>query len=152
MTQLMTGRQQRYMTDYFNGIFNSGNTANGVCYSVYCSEQIAYARQSVIGGQNQVFPYLAGLRFNSVNHPVCNCWNVKPVGPLAKTPVFSNIPALLGCGDTDPWVRPVYIDLIHHYLPNSQRALFVDKTHGPILSTRDGDELIESFLDKPFQK
>ncbi|HJP63668.1 MAG TPA: alpha/beta fold hydrolase [Mucilaginibacter sp.] len=152
INQLIAGNHQPYMKEYFDGIFSSGNSSNGMRYSMYCSEQIAYASQPVIDKQDFFFPYLAGYHFNDVNHPMCNCWNVKSVDPIAKTPVYSNIPALLGSGDTDPYCRPYYNDVIHHYMPNSQRLLFTDKTHGPTLNTREGDELIAQFLANPYAR
>ena len=150
INQLIAGKHESYMKGYFDGVFNSGNSSNGMRYSMYCSEQIAYANQAVIDKQNEVFPYLAGYHFNNVDHPICNCWNVKPVDPIAKTPVFSNIPTLLGMGDTDPYCR--YDGVISHYMPNSQRVLFTDKTHAPLLNTRYGDELIAKFIAEPYHK
>ncbi|HVW15284.1 MAG TPA: alpha/beta fold hydrolase [Mucilaginibacter sp.] len=152
INQVIAGQQQPYMKAYFDGVFNAGTSTNGMRYSMYCSEQIAYASQALIDKQNEFFPYFSGYHFNDVNHPICNCWNVKPVDPIAKTPVFSNIPTLLGSGDTDPYCRPVYNDIIHHYMPNSQRVLFTDKTHAPLLNTKYGDELIAKFISNPYQK
>ncbi len=152
ITQIIAGNQKQFMTHYFDGVFSSGNSANGMRYSMYCSEQIAYANQSVIDKQNDIFPFLAGYHFNNVDHPICSCWNVKPEDPIAKIPVFSNIPTLLGSGDTDPYCRPIYNDLIRHYMPNSQRVLFTDKTHAPLLNTKYGDDLIAEFIANPYQK
>ncbi|HEY4327275.1 MAG TPA: alpha/beta fold hydrolase [Mucilaginibacter sp.] len=153
VTEVIAGHQKGYMTWYFDNIFNSGGSNTlGMRFSMYCSEQIAYADQKLIDKQNDIFPYLAGYRFNNVDHPICDCWDVKPIGSIAKTPVYSNIPVLLSSGDTDPYCRPFYNDLIHHYTPNSQRLLFTDKTHGPILNTRVGDELIAVFLNNPMKK
>ena len=150
MTQLMAGNQKNYMIAYFDGIFGAGTSTAGMRFSMYCSEQINYADQKVIDRQNVMFPYFAGYRFNDVNHPICDCWKVKSVDPIAKTPVYSHLPVLLSSGDTDPYCRPYYNDLIHHYMPNSQRLLFTDKTHAPLLNTREGDELLAAFLAHPF--
>ncbi|MBS1531763.1 MAG: alpha/beta fold hydrolase [Bacteroidetes bacterium] len=150
ITQVIAGKRDVYMKEYFDGVFNAGTSANGMRYSMYCSEQIAYANQAVIDKQNEIFPYLAGYHFNNVDHPICKCWNVKPVDPVAKTPVFSNIPTLLGMGDTDPYCR--YDGIISHFMPNSQRVLFTDKTHAPLLNTRYGDQLIANFIGHPYQK
>ena len=150
ITQLMAGNQKGYMKEYFDGVFNSGTSTAGMRYSMYCSEQINYADQKVIDKQNVMFPYFAGYHFNDVNHPICSCWNVKSIDPIAKTPVYSHLPVLLSSGDTDPYCRPYYNDLIHHYMPNSQRLLFIDKTHGPLLNTREGDELLAAFLAHPY--
>ena len=152
VTQFIVGNQKKYMTSYFDNIFNAGKSNTlGMRYSMYCSEQIYFADQHLIDKQNEIFPYLARYRFNDVGHPLCNCWNVKPVSNIAKTPVYSNIPALLSTGDTDPYCPAFYNDVIHHYMPNSQRILFTDKTHGPALNSREGDFLIAQFLDHPYQ-
>jgi len=150
INQLIAGNHKGYMTWYFDNIFSAGNSNTlGMRFSMYCSEQINYADQKLIDKQNEIFPYLAGYRFNNVDHAICNCWNVKSVSSIAKTPVYSNIPVLLTSGDTDPYCRPFYNDLIHHYMPNSQRLLFTDKTHAPLLNTRVGDELLARFLSNP---
>jgi len=150
ITQLMAGNQKGYMTEYFDGVFGAGTSSAGMRYSMYCSEQVNYADQKVIDKQNIMFPYFAGYHFNDVDRPICNCWKVKSVNPVAKTPVYSHLPVLLSSGDTDPYFRPYYNDLIHHYMPNSQRLLFTDKTHGPLLNTREGDELLAAFLAHPY--
>ena len=153
ITQLIAGNQAAYMKGYFDDIFNAGaSNTLGMRFSMYCSEQIYYADQHLIDKQNEIFPYLAGYRFNDVDHPICNCWNVKPVSSVAKTPVYSNIPVLLSTGDTDPYCPAFYNDVIHHYMPNSQCVLFTDKTHGPALNSREGDYLIAEFLNHPYQK
>ncbi len=153
INQVMAGSQTPYMKRYLDDIFNSGGSNTmGMRYSMYCSEQIYFADQHLIDQQNTIFPYLAGLRFNNVDHPICSCWDVKPVDKVVKTPVYSNIPVLLASGDTDPYCRPFYNDVIHHFMPNSQRLLFTDKTHAPILNTRVGDELIGVFLNNPMKK
>ncbi len=153
INQLIAGKQHQYMTNYFDGIFNSGSRNTlGMRFSMYCSEQINYADQKIIDKQNEIFPYLAGYRFNSPNRPICDCWKVKSVDKIAKTPVYSNIPLLLASGDTDPYCRPFYNDLIHHFIPNSQRLIFTDKTHAPLLNTKVGDELLAQFLANPMQK
>ncbi len=153
INDLINGNQQSYLKELFDGIFNStGHSALGMRYSVYCSEQIAYAKQSVIDKQNNIFPYMANYPFNNVNHPLCGCWKVSPVNASAKTPVYSNLPVLLSAGDTDPWCGAYYNDLVHHYMPNSQRLLFINRTHGPALNTREGDILIAAFLEHPFQQ
>ena len=55
-------------------------------------------------------------------------------------------------GGMDDACRPVYNDMIHHYMPNSQRLLFTDRQHGPLLNSYDGDVFIGKFLDDPYKK
>jgi pimeloyl-ACP methyl ester carboxylesterase len=154
INDVINGDRDGYMKRYFDNIFNAGGGRNtlGMRYSMYCSEQINYANQVLIDKQNEIFPYLANYRFNNVDHPICSCWNVKPIDKVAKTPVYSNIPLLLSSGDTDPYCRPFYNDIIHHFTPNSQRLLFTDKSHGPLLNTKVGDELLSTFLSDPYKK
>ena len=88
ITELIAGKQKGYMKAHFDEVFGSGTSSNGMRYSMYCSEQINYADQKVIDKQNIMFPYFAGYHFNDVDHPICDCWKVKPVDPIAKTPVL----------------------------------------------------------------
>ena len=46
--------------------------------------------------------------------------------------------------------RPLYIDMIHHYMPNSQRFLFVNRSHG--VGGMEMDRLMKLFLDDPYEK
>jgi succinate dehydrogenase flavin-adding protein (antitoxin of CptAB toxin-antitoxin module) len=46
--------------------------------------------------------------------------------------------------------RPLYIDLIHHYMPNSQRLLFINRGHGT--GSKEQDLLMQPFLEDPWKK
>ncbi|HVG40808.1 MAG TPA: hypothetical protein VM888_04275, partial [Chitinophagaceae bacterium] len=56
-----------------------------------------------------------------------------------------------GDGEMDPACRPLYMDLIHQYMPNSQRFLFRNRSHGAF-GWEDGRALVKMFLDNPYQK
>lgn len=92
---------------------------------------------------------MAGYRINDVYGAVCDCWKVPSVNPLTKQAFYSDKPVLLGDGEMDPGCRPLYIDWIHHYMPNGQRFLFLNRSHG--VYGKDWSGLVQQFLDNPYK-
>jgi pimeloyl-ACP methyl ester carboxylesterase len=123
----------------------------GMRYSIYCSEQLAYANPALEAQQARVVPWLAGYPFNNVTHAICRCWQVKPEALTAKQPVYAAVPVLLTAGDIDPWCRPFYNHLLQRTLPNSQCLLFHNRGHAPGYSAA-GVNYAELFLAHPFRK
>ena len=152
MTELINGNHQQYIREILDENF-AGNKSlsHGMRYSVYCSEQIAYADKALVKKQEAILPWLAGYAFNNVNHDICNCWKVAPEPALVKKPVYSNIPALIVAGDADPWCRPFYNQLIKKYMPNSQLLIMHNKAHGPGFYA-DGVDYLKLFMADPFKK
>ncbi len=120
--------------------------------SVYCSDKMAYADKQLIYQQERIQPYMAGFHVNDVYLDLCNCWQVSAIKAETKKPSYSNVPVLLGAADIDDGCRPVYNDMIHHYMPNSQRLLFIGRPHAPLLNSREGDVFIGAFLNNPYQQ
>ena len=58
--------------------------------------------------------------------------------------------ALLADGIMDAACRPIYIDRIQHYMPNSQRLLFANMAH--MVGNRYFDQLLARFLNNPLEK
>ncbi|HWB26190.1 MAG TPA: alpha/beta fold hydrolase [Chitinophagaceae bacterium] len=152
INDFISGNHQPYMQAYFDGVFQSSGATSGMRLSVYCSDKMAYARDKVINQQYMLYPYMSGYHINDVYRGLCKCWQVPAIAPQTKMPFYADVPVLLAAGDTDPACRPLYNDMIHHYMPNSQRLLFTGKSHGPMLNTREGDVFIGAFLDNPYQK
>lgn len=157
MNALINGNHERFIKEILDNVFaGNSNGFLGMRYSVYCTGQILFANKEMAKKQDSLLPWLAEYPFNNVNHRICKCW-IKDAAlsrrnnAADKSPVYSNKPALLGAGDVDPWTRPFYNDLIHHYMPNSQRVLVVNHTHLPPLGTSKTD-FIKAFLDNPYQK
>jgi len=69
---------------------------------------------------------------------------------ITKKPFYSNKPVLLADGEMDNACRPIYIDMIHHYMPNSQRVLSTDRGH--IVGGKELEPLIQLFLEDPYRK
>lgn len=154
ITQLIAGNHKEYITLLLDGIFSGNSGPSGMRLSVYCSDKMAYADKQMIGAQFNVYPYVkgAGYFINDVNAAMCSCWQVPPINENTKKPFYANTPVLLAAGDTDPSCRPLYNDMLQHYLPNSQRLLFIGRSHGPMLNTREGDDYLTQFIDNPFKK
>lgn len=152
ITDMIQGNHEVYIRKFLDDIFHSSGPS-GMRLSVYCSDKMAYAKDKMIQQQYQLYPYMmgAGYYLNDVYMKMCDCWQVPPIAADTKTAFYSEVPVLLGAGDTDPACRPLYNDLIHHYMPNSQRLLFLNRSHGPLIR-QDGDIFIGNFLENPYRK
>lgn len=152
MNELINGNHAPYIKEKLDGIFNGDNALSaGMRYSIYCSEQIAYANKALVKKQDRLLPWLAGHRFNNVDHAICDCWQVKPEPPVVKTPVYSNVPALLAAGDADPWCPPFYNRLIQRTMPNAQVLIVRNNGHIARVATKDID-FLKLFLADPYKK
>lgn len=152
MTDIINGNHAPYVRAQVDGVFRGNQSLSaGMRYSIYCSEQIAYADKDLIKRQDTILPWLAGHPFNNVDHAICACWQVKPEAPVAKTPVYSNVPALIAAGDADPWCRPFYNRLIKRTMPNAQLITVHNNGHGARLAMK-GVDFLKMFLANPYKK
>jgi pimeloyl-ACP methyl ester carboxylesterase len=119
--------------------------------SVYCADQTAYHDERILHQLHDLYPYMSGYHINDVYREVCDCWQVPPIARATKEPFYSNVPALLGDGELDPACRPLYIDRVHHYLPNSQRLVFPHRSHVVFLNDQL-EPTLRAFLNDPYKK
>lgn len=150
ITEMIKGNHYAYIKRFLDGKFNYSNTPSGMRISVYCADQTAYHSEKVSHQLYDAYPHLKGYHINDVYKAMCDCWQVPPIKPETKQPFYSNKPALLADGEMDNACRPLYIDMIHHYMPNSQRLLFINRGHG--VGGEDMNRFIQRFLDKPYRK
>lgn len=152
MNEIINGNHAPYVKEILNDVF-SGNSSlsHGMRYSVYCTGQIAYADKALVQKQDALLPWFAGYPFNNVNHDICSCWKVKPEPAIAKTPVYSGIPALIAAGDADPWCRPFYNRLIKRTMPNAQLLIVHNNAHGARWMV-DGVDYLKMFMADPYKK
>ncbi len=151
VTEIINGKHTGYIKNKFDDIFNKNQAPDGMRISVYCADQSAYHNEDIIWQLYKVYPYMAGYHINDVYKAMCDCWNVPPIKPTTKQPFYSDKPVLLGDGAMDPACRPVYMDMIHHYMPNSQRLLYLNRSHG-VFGGKEGDAIRKMFLDNPYGK
>lgn len=153
INNMISGQQAKYVQAYFDGVFSGGSgTISGMRLSVYCSDKMAFEDPAIIQQQEIIMPWLAGFHVNDVYRNLCEAWPVKPINAATKKPFYSNVPALLGAGGLDDACRPLYNDMIHQYLPNSQRFLFTNRQHAPLLNSLEGDIYIGQFLNDPSKR
>ncbi len=150
VTEMMKGRHSMYMKWRLNGIFNNPAGPSGMRLSVYCADQTAYHDEAVLRQLYDLYPYMRGYHINDVYREMCDCWQVPPLQRKSKQPFCSDKPALLGDGELDPACRPVYIDLIHHYMPNSQRLVFHHRSH-VVFFGKEMDTVLRNFLNYPWK-
>lgn len=150
ITDMIKGHHQKYIKDEIDGLFRRNSAPDGMRISVYCADQAEYHSEKVIQELYAVYPYMKGYHINDVYKEMCDCWKVPPIRKETKQPFYSTKPILLADGEMDPACRPVYIDQIAHYMPNSQRFLLLQRAHGVI--GRDMNGIVRSFLDDPYKK
>lgn len=151
ITEIIRGNHTPYITPVLNDAIYRTSAPSGMRISVYCADQTTYHSEAVLQQSYELYPQVAGYRINDVFEAMCTCWNVPPISPLTKQPFYSSKPALLSAGAMDPACRPLYIDMIHHYLPNSQRLLYLQRSH-MVLGGAEGDRMMREFLDEPLRK
>jgi pimeloyl-ACP methyl ester carboxylesterase len=149
---IVQGHHRSYVREQVDQAFAGDPALSlGMRYSIYCSEQLAYADPALEQQQAHVLPWLAGYPVNNVTHAICRCWQVKPEPKTAKRPVYSAVPVLLTAGELDPWCRPFYNQLLQRTLPNSQCLRFPNRGHAPGYSAA-GIDYAALFLAHPKQK
>jgi len=151
ITEIMKGHHQEYMQRYLDGLFSGDGGPSGMRLSVYCADQTAYHEERIRRELNGPYPFMEGYHINDVYREMCDCWQVPSIRRVTKQPFYSDKPALLADGELDPACRPLYIDRIHHYMPNSQRLLGMNRGHGVFYGMAI-DGTLQSFLDHPYQK
>jgi pimeloyl-ACP methyl ester carboxylesterase len=152
ITEMIAGRHAPYIRSTLNYIFSSDTIGpSGMRLSVYCADQTAYHDEAILHQSHDLYPFMEGYHINDVYREICDCWKVPPIARTTKQPFYSDKPALLGDGQLDPACRPLYIDRIHHYLPNSQRLVFPNRSH-VVFFNDEMDLILKAFLDDPTQK
>ncbi|PWV56865.1 alpha/beta fold hydrolase [Chitinophaga sp. S165] len=150
ITELIKGNHREYVTKLLDYTFSGHRGPSGMRITVYCADQAIYHDEHILRQINNAYPYMEGYHINDVYNAMCDCWNYTPVKAGTKQPFYSAKPAFLADGEMDNACRPLYIDMIHHYMPNSQRLLFINKYHGVI--GRDVQPYLVRFLNNPYQQ
>ncbi|MVT11275.1 alpha/beta fold hydrolase [Chitinophaga tropicalis] len=150
ITELISGRHYDYVKQLLDDLFRYGRGPSGMRISVYCADQAVYNNETVMQQLYNAYPYMKGYHINDVYKAMCDCWASPPIKAATKQPFYSNRPALLADGEMDNACRPLYIDRVHHYMPNSQRLLFTNRGHG--VGGRDFQYFMRMFLDDPYKK
>lgn len=149
ITELIAGHHEKYMKDMLDGLFQYSPGPNGMRISVYCADQTAYHDENILQHLYDAYPWMKGYHINDVYKAMCDCWQSPPIRRTTKQPFYSNTPALLADGELDPACRPLYIDMIHHYLPNSHRLRYLNRGH--MVMGGEMNAIVKTFLDDPYK-
>ncbi|HEX2846134.1 MAG TPA: alpha/beta fold hydrolase [Chitinophagaceae bacterium] len=151
ITQLIGGNHELYIKGMMDQVLHRNIGPSGMRISVYCADQTAYHDEAILKQLYGPYPFMKGYHINDVYREMCDCWQVPPINAQTKKPFYSDKPVLLADGEMDPACRPLYIDMIRHYMPNSQRLLFINRSH-MVLGGPVGNAIMKKFLDDPFEK
>ncbi|MGN6294310.1 MAG: alpha/beta fold hydrolase [Chitinophagaceae bacterium] len=151
ITQLTGGNHEPYIKGMLDQVLYRNVGPSGMRISVYCADQTAYHEGAILKQLYGPYPFMKGYHINDVYREMCDCWQVPPINAKTKKPFYSDKPVLLADGEMDPACRPLYIDMIRHYMPNSQRLLFINRSH-MVLGGPVGNAIMKKFLDNPFEK
>ncbi|NIG54064.1 alpha/beta fold hydrolase [Chitinophaga sp. Cy-1792] len=147
ITDIISGRHAAYIKPLLDRLFKYGKGPNGMRISAYCADQYNYHNEKVVQSIYNAYPYMKGYHINDVYNAVCDCWKYKPVKPATKTAFYTTRYALLADGEMDNACRPLYIDMIRHYMPNSYRLLFTKRAHG--VGGPEFMPILREFLNNP---
>jgi pimeloyl-ACP methyl ester carboxylesterase len=150
ITEIIKGNHGIYIKQKLDAVFNRNPAPDGMRISVYCADQADYHSEEVLSQFYKIHPYMEGYHINDVYKAMCDCWKVEPINPATKQPFYSNKPALIGDGEMDPACSPLYMAMIRRYMSYSQCFLFINHSHG--VGSKDFHEMIQRFIDQPYQK
>jgi pimeloyl-ACP methyl ester carboxylesterase len=148
---IIKGNHYTYIKPKLDDLFAKNTAPDGMRISVYCADEATYHSEEVVRRLFDIYPWMRGYHINDVYKAICDCWAVPPVNPVVRHPFYSNKPVLLGDGAMDPGCSPLYMDMIRHYMPNSQRFLFVNRSH-MVFGWELGRPIVQQFLDDPYRK
>ena len=150
IAELINGNHHDYIKKLLDNKFQPYQGPSGMRISVYCADQATYHDENVARELYNAYPYMEGYHINDVYNAMCDCWKSPPIKVSTKQPFYSRKPVLMADGEMDNACRPIYIDMIHHYMPNSHRLLFINRSHG--MGGGQLQPFILQFLDNPYQK
>lgn len=111
-----------------------GSVNSGLGNSVVCAEDVPFFRDSgefVGDARAEKHAYLG--EYYRQMEKLCKYWPAAEVSPEFKTPVHSNVPALLLSGELDPVTPPSNAEHIGRTLSNSLNLIAPGQGHGVLL-------------------
>jgi len=133
--------------------------ANGMQYSVICSEDVPFFGAANIDRAALGRTYL-GTQFVDVFEEVCKLWPRGPVDSDLHSPLHSDVPTLLLSGEADPVTPPAAAEHLMRGLTHRRHLILSGEGHGQLgiscvprlmaafLETADPDKLDSSCLEK----
>lgn len=134
-------------------LYNSEVFADGMTFSVLCSEEIPHITSEIIAeAERDVDPGIVrALGFNlESSQAVCRAWGFREADDRDQEPVISDIPTLILAGEWDPTTPPSYGRLAAEALARSYLFEFPATGHF-VFPARPSCSvpIVEQFLNDP---
>lgn len=126
--------------------------AEGVYYSVACSEEVPFNSLAGYEAQSQGVPtpltsaLATGIQLQFV---ACDAWDVQAASEIENQAVTSDLPVLLLSGEYDPITPPGWGEIAARTLPNGQHLIFPGMGHGVIENHPCPTQIAQGFLQNP---
>ena len=133
-------------------LIQSELSSQGMTYSVFCNEELAFSSREDFRAALEDFPYLAGSIAQSglgeIGYSICEFWDAGEAPEAENSPVSSDLPTLIMQGEFDPITPPHWGESAAETLPNSHYFFYPGVGHG-VLATECGREMLIEFILDP---
>ena len=119
--------------------------ANGMQYSVICSEDVPFYNAANIDRAALERTYM-GTELVDVYQEVCRLWPRGPIDPDLHSALHSDVPTLLLSGEADPVTPPAAAERVARGLTRRRHLVLSGEGHGQ-LGTSCVPRLMAAFLD-----
>jgi pimeloyl-ACP methyl ester carboxylesterase len=119
--------------------------ANGMQYSVICSEDVPFYNAGNIDRTALERTYM-GAELVDVSQEICRLWPRGPIDPDLHSPLHSDVPTLLLSGEADPVTPPAAAERVARGLTRRRHLVLSGEGHGQ-LGTSCVPRLMAAFLD-----
>ncbi len=122
----------------------------GVFWSLYCNEEIAFATyDDSLAMAAEIPPQISDVFAAYLEFTLCESWESGRADPVEDTAVVSDIPALIFTGQFDPVTPPRWGRLAAETLSNPFFYEFTGLSHGIMRSNDCGLTIGLQFLENP---
>jgi pimeloyl-ACP methyl ester carboxylesterase len=119
--------------------------ANGMQYSVICSEDVPFYNAGNIDRTALERTYM-GAELIDASQEICRLWPRGPIDPDLHSPLHSDVPTLLLSGEADPVTPPAAAERLARGLTRRRHLVLSGEGHGQ-LGTSCVPRLMAAFLD-----
>ena len=121
----------------------------GTWASLWCYSEGRFTDRTGILADRGAHPRLVDPENRDLVPALCARWHDPTVEPIDRTPVTSDVPALLLSGQFDPTTPPRWAELATRTLSRSYSFVVPMTGHGVGIDTPCGRRLVEAFLKMP---
>ena len=126
--------------------------SEGMMFSVECAEDVAFETPAefAAAASELAAPIREHIATDDLYfYGICEFWGVPPAPARVKSPVASDIPALLLAGKYDPLTPVGWAELAAETLPRSYIYEIPDAAHAVFITSECAQSLMAQFLDDP---